>query len=279
MNFDSKFTEYIFKSEWDNDMMIAFLSQLPFDSFEEKDGDIIAYLPSVKVNDSLLEELNDICDKYKITYNIKEIKNKNWNEEWESNFKPVSIGNFCLIKAEFHDDLDESGYKYIINITPQMTFGTGHHETTYNMIELMSDISIKNNIAFDFGAGTGILSILAEKMGAKNILAIDNDPIAVDNIRKNIKANNCENIEAVLGDSADVEKFKFDLVLANINRSILEMEAERLSLALRKGGFLLLSGILVEDKERIINLYEQNSMKMMRSVDKGKWSALKFVAY
>lgn len=279
MNFDSKFTEYIFKSEWDNDMVIAFLSQLPFDSFEEKTDEIIASLPKEKADKNFLDELNAICEKYRITYEKHEIKNKNWNQEWESNFKPVSIDNFCLIKANFHKDLDESAYEYVISITPQMTFGTGHHETTYTMIELMSETSIEDKIVFDFGAGTGILSILAEKMGARKVYAIDIDPIAVDNIMSNIKANNCNVIEAEFGDKAEVERYSYDLVLANINRTILELEAVNLSLALKKGGFLILSGILIEDKERIINLYERNSMKMMRSVDKGKWTALKFVAY
>ncbi len=279
MNLNKKFRKYSFKSGWDNDMMIAFLSQLSFDSFEEKEDGVIGYLPKNKIDDLLEDALEEICSKYKITFEIEEIENKNWNKEWESSFEPVAINDFCLIKADFHQDIDTSNYKYTIDITPEMTFGTGHHETTYLMIELMSKIVMEDKKVLDFGAGTGILSILAEKMGADSILAIDIDPIAVDNIEKNARRNNCTKITAKEGDKAIVDKFYFNIVLANINRNVLEEEAKRLSLALKKGGFLVLSGILVEDKQRVISLYENNSMKLMKSIDKGKWSALKFVAY
>ncbi len=279
MNLNKKFRKYSFKSGWDNDMMIAFLSQLSFDSFEEKEDGVIGYLPENKIDDLLEDALEEICSKYKITFEIEEIENKNWNKEWESSFEPVAINDFCLIKADFHQDIDTSNYKYTIDITPEMTFGTGHHETTYLMIELMSKIVMEDKKVLDFGAGTGILSILAEKMGADSILAIDIDPIAVDNIEKNARRNNCTKITAKEGDKAIVDKFYFNIVLANINRNVLEEEAKRLSLALKKGGFLVLSGILVEDKQRVISLYENNSMKLMKSIDKGKWSALKFVAY
>ncbi len=279
MDLNKKFRKYSFKSGWDNDMMIAFLSQLSFDSFEEDEDGVTGYLPEDKIDDALENALNDICSKYNMTFDIEEIENKNWNKEWESSFEPVAIKDFCLIKADFHRDIDTSNFEYTIDITPEMTFGTGHHETTYMMIDLMSKIAMENKTVLDFGAGTGVLSILAEKMGAKSILAIDIDPIAVENIEKNAIRNNCTKITAKEGDKAIVDKFYFNIVLANINRNVLEEEAQRLSLALRKGGFMLLSGILVEDKQRIISLYENNSMKLMKSIDKGKWSALKFVAY
>lgn len=278
MSFDNKFVKYFFKSEWDNELTIAFLSQLPFDSFEETDDGIIAFIPSKSIDDEFLLQINRICKQYKLEYSEEEIQNRNWNKEWESSFEPVSVNSFCLIKADFHnvDDLD---YKYVINITPEMTFGTGHHETTYMMIELISDLFLKDKDVFDYGSGTGILAILAKKMGANNILAVDNDPIAIENIRKNAITNNCENIDIQLNDSAAFEKFNYDVVLANINRNVLEKEAENLSLSLRKGGFLLLSGILITDKEFITKLYERNSMKLMNSIEKGIWSSLKFVAY
>ncbi len=279
MNLRNNYKKYSFKSDWDNDMMVAFLSQLPFDSFEEKDDRVIGYLPKEKVDNNLELLLKGICEKYKMAYEIEEIENKNWNKEWESNFDPVSIKSFCLIKADFHKELDTSGFEYIIDITPEMTFGTGHHETTYLMIDMMSNIVMEQKLLLDYGAGTGILSILADKMGAESVLAIDIDPIAVDNIMKNAKKNNCTNIIAKHGDKAEVDRFYYDIVLANINRNVLEEEAVRLSLALKKGGFLVLSGILEEDKENIISLYENNSMKLMKVADKGKWSALKFVAY
>ena len=279
MNFNKKYRKYSFKSGWDKEMMVAFLSHLPFDSFEEKDEEVVGYLPEDIIDKEIEDKLQEVCEKYNLKYEIEDIENKNWNKEWESNFEPVAIKSFCIIKAGFHNDIDASEFEYVIDITPEMTFGTGHHETTYLMIDQMSNIVMDDKKVFDFGAGTGILSILAEKMGAESVLAMDIDPIAVENIKDNAKTNNCSVIVAQQGDTADVEKFSFDIVLANINRNVLEDEANMLSLALKKGGFLVLSGILVEDKAGIISLYENNSMKLMKAIDKGRWSSLKFVAY
>ena len=279
MVFEDKFIKYSFKSGWDSSMMIAFLSSLPFDSFEERKDGVVAYLPEKKNTEENQKEIADICSQYQISFDRDIVQNKNWNEEWESSFEPVSVDNFCIIKAVFHEGIDDSNYKYSITITPQMTFGTGHHETTYMMIELMSEINIKNKKIFDFGAGTGILSILAEKMGASEVIAIDNDPVAVENIHSNAKENACEKIKSDFGETADIGRFVFDLVLANINKNVLIKEAENLSLALKKGGFLILSGILKEDFDDIKNLYERNSMKLMKTLEKGKWVAMKFVAY
>ncbi len=160
-----------------------------------------------------------------------------------------------------------------------MTFGTGHHETTYLMIKMMEEMNIENRKVFDFGTGTGILAILAEKTGASEILAIDNDPLAVANAIKNAAFNQCNNISVEQGESADMKKFYFDIVLANINKNVLLEEAKNLSLTLRKGGFLTLSGILKEDYEDVKNTFENNSLKLMKTLEKGKWIAMKFVAY
>jgi ribosomal protein L11 methyltransferase len=279
MAFEDKFIKYYFKSDWDINMMIAFLSSLPFDSFEEQKNGVVAYLPEEKNTDDVQKEILDVCTRYQIEFEKDIVRNKNWNEEWESSFEPVEVGDFCIIKATFHEGIDISGYKYSIDITPQMTFGTGHHETTYTMIELLSEINVENKKILDFGAGTGILSILAEKMGASEIIAIDNDPVAVENIVTNTIANTCKKITSEFGEHADLGKFEFDLIFANINKNILIQEAENLSMSLRKGGFLLLSGILKDDFDDIKILYERNSMKLMKTLHKGKWLAMKFVAY
>jgi len=274
-----KYMKFVFTSGWDNEMVIAFLKDLPFNSFEERDDGVIAYLPQKEANDALLKKIYDTCERYSIRCEHELVENKNWNAIWESKFEPVAIDNFCLIKAAFHKDLDTSGYEYVIDITPEMTFGTGHHETTWMMIKMMSEMNLQNKKILDFGAGTGILSILAEKMGAKEILAVDNDPVAVDNIKKNAASNDCKKIKALLGDTVDYGNFVFDAVFANINRNVLLEEAQRLSLSLKKGGFLLLSGILTADKQMIVDAFEGNSMKLMKSMSKDKWSALKFIAY
>ncbi|HHH53483.1 MAG TPA: 50S ribosomal protein L11 methyltransferase [Bacteroidetes bacterium] len=279
MSFDNKYIKFSFTSEWDNNMVIAFLSTLPFDSFEDNANGVIAYIPSDKFDDGLKNKIGDVCNKYQINYTTEDIQNRNWNAEWESSFEPVSVDDFCIIKADFHNDIDDSAFKYIINITPEMTFGTGHHETTYLMIKLLKELNIENKKVFDFGTGTGILAILAEKMGAREILAVDNDPVAVDNAKKNVKNNNCTKIIVEKNDHVESENFIYDLVMANINRNVLLDQVQNLSLSLKKGGFLMISGILKEDKNLIVSEFENNSLKLMKTVEKDKWLALKFVAY
>ncbi len=279
MKTNKKYIKYYFKSGWDNDLMVALLSGLTFDSFEELDNAIVAYIHEDLWNDEFKQQLQELCVKYKIDFEQESIKDRNWNLEWEQNFKPVEINDFCLVRANFHSDKDDSKYKYVLKINPEMTFGTGHHETTVMMIELMSNISCQGSKVFDYGSGTGILAILAEKMGASELLAVDNDELAVQNIKDNSALNECNKIESKYGETAEVGRFTYDLVLANINRNILEQEVVNLSLSLKKGGFLILSGILKTDEERIISLYENNSMKLINKMEMGKWVGIKFVAY
>jgi ribosomal protein L11 methyltransferase len=143
----------------------------------------------------------------------------------------------------------------------------------------MSEINVKGHSVLDFGAGTGILAILAEMMGAKQIKAIDNDPEAVENIMENASMNNCDRIEAVLSETPEAEKHSLDLLLANIDRSVLSANVEKISGLLRKGGILLLSGILRSDQALIVDLYEKHSLKLMKSVEQRDWTAMKFIAY
>lgn len=275
---DNKYFKYIFSSDWDKDMMIALLTNFPFNSFEEIDSGVIGYLPSSKVSDLLEEEILDFADKYKIKVIKEVIENKNWNQEWETAYKPVRINKFCLIRADFHD-IDISGFEHVITVNPEMTFGTGHHETTVMMIKLMSEIKFNGLKVLDFGSGTGILAILAEKMGAAKVLALDNDPVSVKNISENASKNNCSAIKSKLADTLNIKKFSKDIVLANIDRNVLTIEAENISNSLHKGGFLLISGILIKDRDLMVDLFEGYSLKHMKTLEEGEWTALKFIAY
>ncbi len=279
MEASKNYIKYYFKSGWDNDLMVGLLSAVSFDSFEELHDGIVAYIHEDQCDDNFKRELQELCHKYSIQFEVESIKDRNWNLEWEKNFKPVAIDDFCLVRADFHSNKDDDKYEYVLQINPEMTFGTGHHETTTMMIELMHSTLSEGAKVFDYGAGTGILSILAEKMGASEIFAVDNDKLAVQNVKDNSTLNGCNNIKSEYGDTANVDKFYYDLVLANINRNVLENEVENLSLSLKKGGFLILSGILKTDEERIVSLYENNSMKLINRMEKGKWIAVKFVAY
>ena len=275
---NNAYIKYEFWSEWDNDMVIALLTNFPFNSFEETEDCVIAYLPSNIVDKDLKKELSEFSEKYKIEVKSEIMAYKNWNLEWESSYKPVKIDSFCLIKADFHD-IDTSGFEHVIIVNPEMTFGTGHHETTAMMIRLMSEIRMTGLKVLDFGSGTGILAILADKMGAANVTAIDNDSVAVQNIYENARKNNCKEMELVQAETLNIKKYSKDIILANIDRNVLSVEAENISQSLHKGGILLLSGILTNDKLEIVELYERYSLKLMKSAEEGDWTALKFIAY
>lgn len=278
MRKDKIYIKFKFTSKWDNDMMIAMLSSLNFDNFEENEGEVISYIDSSAITTDFEQKLELFSKKYEIRFETEEFKDRNWNEIWESTFEPVQYKDFCIIIADFHN-IDTRGYKFIIKINPEMTFGTGHHETTMMMIELMSEMNFSKTNVVDFGSGTGILAILAEKMGANKILAIDNDSNAVENIIANAEKNECKAIESQYNASLETEKHSVDIIFANIEKNVLSIEVENISNCLKKGGIVLLSGILIKDKEFIIDLYENHSLKLMKSIQSGNWAALKFIAY
>lgn len=278
MRKNKTYVRFTFTSKWDNDMMIAMLSSFNFDNFEENETEVISYIESSSLTTEFEQKLESFSKKYEITIKTEEFKDRNWNEIWEASFEPVRYKDFCIIVADFHK-IDTKGFKFIIKINPEMTFGTGHHETTMMMIELMSEMNFSNSVVVDYGAGTGILAILAEKIGAKEILAIDNDFNAVENIIENAEKNECQAIKSKYDKSLQFAKHSADFIFANIEKNVLSKEVENISNSLKKGGIVLLSGILIQDKEFIIDLYENYSLKLMKSIQSGNWVALKFIAY
>lgn len=278
MRKNKTYVRFTFTSKWDNDMMIAMLSSFNFDNFEENETEVISYIESSSLTTEFEQKLESFSKKYEIAIKTEEFKDRNWNEIWEASFEPVRYKDFCIIVADFHK-IDTKGFKFIIKINPEMTFGTGHHETTMMMIELMSEMNFSNSVVVDYGAGTGILAILAEKIGAKEILAIDNDFNAVENIIENAEKNECQAIKSKYDKSLQFAKHSADFIFANIEKNVLSKEVENISNSLKKGGIVMLSGILIQDKEFIIDLYENYSLKLMKSIQSGNWVALKFIAY
>ena len=188
-------------------------------------------------------ELDIIFNKYHLNYSKSVIKEENWNAIWESNFDPVRVGDFVGIRAHFHPDFEPS-VLYDIKITPKMSFGTGHHPTTFTVIQLMQDIDFKTKKVYDFGTGTGILAILAEKLGANKVHAVDNDDWCIENALENIN-NNASKVITIEKVESALQNEQYDIVIANVNRHIIEANMDELTLISRPGGILVLSGLLI----------------------------------
>ncbi len=252
------------------DKLIACLSLLDFDGFEENDEHLISYSSEEKVNE---EELNDLFKQFNCRYSKSILPAKNWNTEWESSFSPVLINSFCVIRAHFH--LPVPGVEHDIIITPKMSFGTGHHATTYLMLQEMSKLDFKKKLVADFGTGTGVLSILAEKLGSKHIWAIDNDSWSIENARENFERNSCKSITLIESSSFKISK-EFDIILANINKNVILQNLESLITSLNNKGKILLSGLLKEDEEEILTACLTHNLLPIKTVERDKWISMLF---
>lgn len=257
--------------EEQSDILIANLSDIGFEGFEEEKNLLKAFIVAKDFNEQLL---HPIINKMGLKYITSVIKYKNWNEEWEAGFEPVTIGDFCTIRATFHQAVE--GVKHDIIITPKMSFGTGHHATTYLMIEAMKQIDMEGKSVFDFGTGTGILAILAEKMGANIIEAIDVDDWSIENGEENLQKNKCNKI--LLYKSEEITSMrKFDVLLANINRNVILQHLEAMKAHLFPGGLMVLSGLLTGDADIILRDAGRLNMKNISMQERNSWISLQFV--
>lgn len=252
------------------EIIIALLSSINFEGFEEKEDDLIAF---INENDFNAAAFNEFRDQFEFRYEQTILPNQNWNKLWESNFAPVIINDFVAVRAFFHPAI--ANVKHQIIITPKMSFGTGHHATTYMMMEQMQHINFKQKKVFDFGTGTGILAILAEKLGAASVTAIDNDEWSITNAQENIETNNCLLINLQL--SADCNRLQnVDVILANINKNIIVENFEALCTQLGNNGILILSGLLQQDESEIMVKAGQLSLHHILTKHKHQWVCLQF---
>lgn len=259
------------KSEVFSDIVVARLNEIEFETFLENDNGVRCYIQAKLFDKKKLDiELDKIKQYTKLNFNINHVAQKNWNEEWEKNFKPVQINSHCLIRSEFHNN--SGNFKDEIIITPKMSFGTGHHETTFLMINELYNLDLNDKSILDMGSGTGVLSIVASKNGAEQVVGIDIDEWAFQNSIDNAKLNNTENISFLHGDIKLIENQDFDIILANINRNIIEKDIEEYYNLLSDKGDLLISGFLVEDVDFIINLSINNRFNVINKKNKGQWS-------
>jgi ribosomal protein L11 methyltransferase len=256
------------------DILIAELSEKGFDGFEEQGATLVAYIPETNFDEAAV---NALTGQYGVTYTRDTVEQQNWNAVWESNFQPVLVDNFCGIRASFHEPFHPAPLHEIV-ITPKMSFGTGHHATTASMIRLMQGIEFRGKKVFDFGTGTGILAILAAKMGAAVIDAIDIDTWSVENTKENIENNGALAVKVWQSDTLKNIRNTYHIVLANINRNILLEFMADMRRLLERNGILLLSGILKEDEPAILEAARQHGLVLETALDKDNWLAMKLLA-
>jgi ribosomal protein L11 methyltransferase len=253
------------------DMLIALLSDYGFEGFEEGERQLRAY---INENDFDEKDFTEMIQPYVGSYGLRKIQSQNWNAMWEEHFEPVMVHDFVGIRAHFHPSL-ASEVQYEIVITPKMSFGTGHHATTFMMIEQMQHLDFHHKQVLDFGTGTGVLAILSEKLGAAHVLAIDIDEWSIENAKENIERNNCASITIQQADGV-ITNIKYDIILANINKNIILQNLQQLNNSLDERGCLLLSGLLVDDEEDIVAATERLDLKHRNTIHKQQWTCMLF---
>lgn len=258
------------------DILIAELSLLPYESFLETEEGLKAYIREVDFDEQVLSKLNILKSaEIKIEFQTKLIPEENWNAKWEGQFNPILVDDLCYVRAPFHETRDVA---YEIEIMPKMSFGTGHHETTFLMIRQMLQMDFTAKKVLDMGCGTGVLAILACKMGAEEVRAIDIDIWSFENARENADRNVCSGILVEQGDAGLLKGDKsYDIILANINRNVLIADIPVYVSRLTKDGCLLLSGFYTEDLEKISSVCEQAGMRRENFLEKHNWVSAKYV--
>ncbi len=256
-----------------SEILIGWLNFYGVDSVVEQESFLDVYVASEKVKEVIDNiKRNESLRLEDIQY--EQVENENWNAVWESNFDSIIIGDVG-IRAEFHDPLD---VPHEILIKPQMAFGTGHHETTHMMIDKMTTLDFNSKSVFDYGCGTGILAVLAAKLGASNILAIDIQKEAIENTNEHILLNDLNPgiFSLFQSDIEFVSDQKFDVILANINRHILLSKVKDIKAHLASDGVLLMSGILQSDEKLVLSTYGGEGFVLKSSVQKGEWCLFEF---
>ncbi len=248
-----------------HEILVALLADIGFEGFEESDNGIKAF-----IKESMLdtEALNEVVNNLQLQYSLTTVAQQNWNAQWERSFEPVMVENFVAVRADFHTPVTNVQHEIII--TPKMSFGTGHHATTYLMMQQMSHINFVDKTVFDFGTGTGVLAILAEKMGALKIDAVDIDEWSIENTNENIAANKCQKITVAMA-SAITTATKYDVVLANINLNVLLDNMSDIALICKKGATVLFSGILSSDENSLKESALKHSLIFKTVSEKSNW--------
>ncbi len=257
-----------------SEILQAEISEAGFDTFMEIENGFEAYAEQDNFNKEVLHE---ILQKYSaftpLTFYQDKIEKRNWNEEWEKNYEPVIVDDSVIIRAAFHQPA--KNYPYDIIITPKMSFGTGHHQTTHLMVKTQLEMNHKNKMVMDAGCGTAVLSVMASRLGAKKVEAFDIDEWSVINGQENAEINQCGNISIRQGKISDLTfEDDFDIILANINKNILLQEMHQYAAYLKPGGLLLLSGFYEKDIPDLLQSATQYKLQQVTSHERESWVSL-----
>ncbi len=259
------------------DLLINALGEVGFDTFEETENGFNAYIPVDTFNEELLTAtLNPFYEQFPFSHKATFIEQKNWNEVWESNFEPLVIGDQISVRATFHEPRPDVEYEIVID--PKMAFGTGHHQTTSMILQLMLDEDFAGKKVLDMGCGTGILAIMAAKLNAGDITAIDYDPVCYESTIENSQLNGITNIKALCGSKEAIPAEQFDIILANINRNILLDQMDKYAEVLKPAGTIFFSGFYESpDLDFITQTANQLGLSYISHKKDKDWVAAKFI--
>lgn len=259
-----------------SEILMAELSNVGFDTIEETEQGFNAYILEAVFNKNQLDE---VINKYALqiqSWEINTIEKQNWNKQWEQNYDPIVVEDKCIVKATFHEI--EEHYPYEITINPKMSFGTGHHETTYQILNILIGLDCSNKTVMDAGCGTGVLAIMAKLRGASHVEAFDIDDWCIDNSQENFDLNDCNNCHVQLGTIAQL-KFEqpFDIIIANINKNVLLDEMNKYSDHLVSSGNLILSGFYESDLSDLKEEAHKYGLTYQTHTTKNNWAAAIFL--
>jgi len=256
------------------EIITAELEQIGYEGFWEEGQKINAFIEREKLDEKLLY---DTLAKYGMenSYSLSDLEDRNWNQEWESNFNPVQIDQHVLIRASFHEPLEGIAHEIVIN--PEMSFGTGHHETTELMVRMMLQMDFKDKVVLDMGSGTGVLAILASQLSAEKVVAIENHKGSVANCIDNVAINQISNVEVIEGSIDACPQQSFDIILSNITKNINQSLLPACVNMLAESGYLLISGFLDFDKQEMRQYCEALGLEFVQDMEINKWQGMLFV--
>ena len=264
------------KQPW-TDIITQVLADIEFDSFSEENKLLQAYISEENFNE---KEFNVLIEEYKskgleISFNKEVIPSQNWNSVWESDYEPVEIDKKLLIRAPFHQD--DKSFDMSIEIQPQMSFGTGHHQTTFLLSKHLLDVDFNNKKVLDVGTGTGVLGILASKLGAASVFGTDIEEGAVENAIENCERNKTDNFTIIKGDIELVPNDGYDIIIANINKNVLKQHLKNYSNLINENGFLFLSGFFETDVSELSEHAKHHNFETLESFTKETWAVIKLL--